>query len=396
MRQKTSCVCVATSNITVASTQNGSTVGGHVLADGERLLLVGQTDASENGIYVSGASSITRATDADATADFDATFLVYAGSSVYRWDYVASLDVGTDDITFTALTTTAVSSGTVTLAARKAVGTYETLAALRAETNPPIEAIITDGRRFYLNSSSEASDAGDETSSVIKPTLLGSSGVGRMLGVPGGFKNAPRPMMLITGILRNSGDGWEALDDGTHEPIGGIAVTDDTSKITITPADGYTNVHWACAATDETFAQAGVIAGPRIASASMDVYLYQNRLNYAYIYYDGAAWQYSLVNGITGVSWGSNKLTITHGQFNSLGANYHSPQVTVRGGGCIACCEAVQAGSSEVLFFDYSGVQITTPSTAMKIYFAAHGGGPLNPTTCINALANIWFAALVS
>lgn len=181
MRQKTACVCYSEDNLDIQNVANGSSVGGRPLVEGDRVLIRAQTDASENGIWVSGDQGLTRAADADAAADFDATFLVYAGNAVFRWDYTADLVVGTDDITFTQITTAAVSTGTVTLAARKAVGTYATLAALRAETTPPTEAIITDGRRFVLDSTSEATDSGTENSEAVMPDLLGSTGVGRML-----------------------------------------------------------------------------------------------------------------------------------------------------------------------------------------------------------------------
>lgn len=59
----------ATSNVTVSSP--GSTIDSVTLASGNRILLMGQTTASQNGIWVfNGASSaLTRATDADQDAE---------------------------------------------------------------------------------------------------------------------------------------------------------------------------------------------------------------------------------------------------------------------------------------------------------------------------------------
>jgi hypothetical protein len=62
---------VATTNGAIATAYaNGQTVDGQVLATGDRILLAGQTTASENGIYtVNGSGAPTRAVDADATGE---------------------------------------------------------------------------------------------------------------------------------------------------------------------------------------------------------------------------------------------------------------------------------------------------------------------------------------
>lgn len=62
---------VATTNGTLASAyENGDSVDGVTLVTGDRILLAGQTTASENGIYTVNASGApTRATDADASGE---------------------------------------------------------------------------------------------------------------------------------------------------------------------------------------------------------------------------------------------------------------------------------------------------------------------------------------
>lgn len=69
---------VATANGTLASAYaNGQTVDGVTLATGNRILLAGQTTASDNGLYTVNASGApTRATDADANGEIkDGTFV---------------------------------------------------------------------------------------------------------------------------------------------------------------------------------------------------------------------------------------------------------------------------------------------------------------------------------
>ena len=69
---------VATTNAALATAyENGDTVDGVVLATGDRILLAGQTTASERGIYTVNASGApTRATDADASGEISVGVVV--------------------------------------------------------------------------------------------------------------------------------------------------------------------------------------------------------------------------------------------------------------------------------------------------------------------------------
>lgn len=62
---KKACRVATTANITLSGNQ---TIDGVTTASGNRVLVKDQTDASENGIYVTAASTWSRATDADANA----------------------------------------------------------------------------------------------------------------------------------------------------------------------------------------------------------------------------------------------------------------------------------------------------------------------------------------
>ena len=66
---KASVRAATTTNITIATALNvGDTIDGVTLADGDRVLVKDQTDASENGIYSAGATP-ARSTDADSAAE---------------------------------------------------------------------------------------------------------------------------------------------------------------------------------------------------------------------------------------------------------------------------------------------------------------------------------------
>jgi lysophospholipase L1-like esterase len=64
---KAPCRTVATSNITLAGLQ---TISGYATVENDRVLVKGQTNAVENGIYMASTGSWTRAKDADGNRDF--------------------------------------------------------------------------------------------------------------------------------------------------------------------------------------------------------------------------------------------------------------------------------------------------------------------------------------
>lgn len=94
----------------VSLTAPGSTIDGVTLASGNRILLKNQTAPAENGIYVWSAASaaLTRATDADASADFTLGFLVFVAAgtvnaaSLWMFSQTATFTLGTTAATFTS------------------------------------------------------------------------------------------------------------------------------------------------------------------------------------------------------------------------------------------------------------------------------------------------------
>lgn len=92
-------------------TINDKSIGGVTLAKGDRVLLVGQTDAKQNGVYVAGDVSgdqviLTRGDDLDGhphIAYNGASFLIAEGTNkgtVWRISNTGEITFGTDDINF--------------------------------------------------------------------------------------------------------------------------------------------------------------------------------------------------------------------------------------------------------------------------------------------------------
>lgn len=100
---KRACRAVATSNITLSSSQS---IDGVSVTDGDRVLVTGQTAGADNGIYVvSSTAPWTRALDFDGALDICSgtlIFVVSGGSYSHTLWYVATADditIGTTSIT---------------------------------------------------------------------------------------------------------------------------------------------------------------------------------------------------------------------------------------------------------------------------------------------------------
>lgn len=101
---KDSCAALSASQITLSGLQ---TIDGVSLQDGDRVLCTGQTDASENGIWVAHSGAWTRPTDfATGSSASGAFTFVTEGTSYEGTGWVCTNDapydiVDTDDLTWT-------------------------------------------------------------------------------------------------------------------------------------------------------------------------------------------------------------------------------------------------------------------------------------------------------
>jgi hypothetical protein len=104
---KAPCATAAASNLTLTGEQ---TVAG-VATSESRVLVYGQTDSTENGIYVSGAGDWERAPDFDGNSDVAKGTIVRVHSGTNKGYYEVTvadpITIGTTGITFAQVTATA-------------------------------------------------------------------------------------------------------------------------------------------------------------------------------------------------------------------------------------------------------------------------------------------------
>lgn len=96
---------IATTESTNISLTGLQTIGGVTLADGDRVLVWGQTDATENGIYNASSGNWSRAADFDGVRDVvqGTRVLVAAGTYADQEFYLTTANpvIGTSNLTFT-------------------------------------------------------------------------------------------------------------------------------------------------------------------------------------------------------------------------------------------------------------------------------------------------------
>lgn len=126
MQRKSPCRTYSTANLDLGSTGATAVVNGVTLASGDRLLVVAQSSAAENGIYEVGASSCSRAADADSAADWDASWYCQAADMLHRWTHPGSYTLGTTAVTISqvVISTIDVDPATAPSARRQYIDRY--------------------------------------------------------------------------------------------------------------------------------------------------------------------------------------------------------------------------------------------------------------------------------
>jgi len=98
VKVKASCRTVATTNITLSGEQ---TIGATSVVAGDRVLVIGQTDAKTNGIYVASATAWARSADANVWSELvNAQVFVNVDRAIYRSDISNTGALGTDNVVF--------------------------------------------------------------------------------------------------------------------------------------------------------------------------------------------------------------------------------------------------------------------------------------------------------
>ena len=159
-----------TANITIATALNaGDTIDGVTLAAGDRVLVKNQSTASQNGIYIAGATP-ARASDADAWAELPGAFVAVGsgGSTTANKIYLC-----------TATPTGTLGSTSITWAEKGAAGAgtgdalvADSLAQFAATTSSQLAGVISDeegsGKAIFATGVSEGGNEAADAGKLLK------------------------------------------------------------------------------------------------------------------------------------------------------------------------------------------------------------------------------------
>jgi hypothetical protein len=207
-------------NIAIATAlENGDTAGGVTLATGDRILLNGQTNGAENGIYVVQASGqALRATDFDTATEVDSGDFIFVSAGTYaNTGWVQTLKpatIGTDPISFTQF------SGAGTFTAGNGLTLTGTVFSIDTAITQTRVADVSDTEIGYLNGVTSAiqtqinakfASADASTTNITEGTNLyftnerAQDAIGDNLG---------------TGLSYNDTTGAISVTPNTYEPYG--------------------------------------------------------------------------------------------------------------------------------------------------------------------------------
>jgi hypothetical protein len=259
---------------------------------------------------------------------------------------------------------------------------------------------LADLQRLYYGGDTDAEyaflQAAAEAGVTAADVLEVASGSGTITAV-----DDQRLVLVAAGALRNDGSPnyWQPIEDAQHASVNIASVTTEAAgTITINLTDARPGkAVVAVALGDETLAQEGFIIGSSYGDTSIVLKFSRQQVIADYISYNGSAWV-SQDGIITPGAFSGGELSLSH---EDVGNGY-AASIVGRGASTLVLAStgsnAVTATGTKVMFRDYAGALITSPSTDMKFYISRTRSmkNPINPETVDTTAfpnSNIWFEA---
>ena len=188
---------------------------------------------------------------------------------------------------------------------------------------------------------------------------------------------------IVACALRNTGSGWEMIDDSQHTPINVESVTDSSSAVTINYSFTASKVGTLVVTPDETFCKMGLFCGASVGLALSAISMHITKPIGGYVYYD-TSWH--VPTGFTFGSFTGGVLTLSH---EACGSNPYA-SLTARGGACLAFLGAAGNTTTQMVFTTLAGATITSANSTIKAYLMRTVDYDVDPTALVSAAGNLW------
>lgn len=251
----------------------------------------------------------------------------------------------------------------------------------------PSVLVIRDTNSNFSSGSPSAA-AHVATKGYVDSVVSGGGASGLILGDNG------RNYRMIACVVRNTGSGFQFIDDATHTPAGVTSISTAADQLSFTINYNFTAVAVGSlvATPDETLAREGYIMGGSVGLTSSTFQVGQPGGWGDYVSYNGTAWT-SLNGFVTATSMNTTTglITMTHEDMVPV-----SGQVNCRSFGYRAAMSSLGSTSTAVYLVNNSGVSLKTPNSTDCQFFVTRAGSrqvKMNELTLANS--NIWIAGFM-
>ena len=196
---------------------------------------------------------------------------------------------------------------------------------------------------------------------------------------------------IVACSIRNSGAGWETIEDENHASVNVGSVSNDNSIIQINFNFTATKICSLVVTPDETFAKLGYVVGASVGTntALIEVRQPQKTIG-GYVAYNGVSWSVSgdYTGNLAVSSFSAGTLNLTH---DDVGGTSYLVSADARDTPYSSRIGSLGGVTSQIKFYDTNGNVVTTEDTDMKMFFNRTSPEKvLDPTTIINASGNFW------
>jgi hypothetical protein len=194
---------------------------------------------------------------------------------------------------------------------------------------------------------------------------------------------------VVAGAIRNSGTGFQLINDAAHTPVGIHSVTTaaDGMSVTLKLTFQGASVGSVVAAPDETLAAAGYAVGASVGLGSITLFASQPGGFGDYVSWNGSKWV--SLNGIVTsavMNASTGLITCTHANISSpYGGSVTSRSLSKR-----ASLEGTSATTTTLYLVDSAGRPVKKPTTDNRFWITRTGARRATMRELARAGSNIW------